>query len=63
MIGHFNWAIENLSDTLFGNDKNISDFKAFIRGLEDEYGTGFLTIFREALLIEAVWTELSGQSC
>ena len=53
MMDHFNSTIENLGDTLFGDDANIEDFKAFIGGLEDEEEEAFMSSIKEALLIEA----------
>ena len=52
MMDHFNSSIENLGDTLFGDDANIDDFRSFIGGLEDEEETQFVTAVKEALLIE-----------
>ena len=35
MMDHFNSAIENLGDVLFGEDSNIDDFEQFAGGFED----------------------------
>ena len=53
MMDHFNSTIENLGDTLFGDDSNINDFKQFVSGLEDEEEQDFMTAIKEALLIES----------
>ena len=52
MMDHFNSSIENLGDTLFGDDANIDDFKNFVTNLEDEEEAQFLAAIRDALLIE-----------
>ena len=52
MMDHFNSSIENLGDTLFGDDANIDDFKNFVTNLEDEEEAEFLAAIRDALLIE-----------
>ena len=36
MMTHFNGVIENLGDTMFGDDANINDFRQFVSGLEAE---------------------------
>ena len=36
LMDHFNCAIENLGDVLFGDESNKGDFKSFIKALEDE---------------------------
>ena len=36
MMDHFNCSIDNLGDTLFGDDANPDDFKKLIKGLEDD---------------------------
>ena len=53
MMDLFNCAVENLGDTLFGDDSNINDFKQFVSGLEDEEEQEFMTAIKEALLIES----------
>ena len=52
MLDHFNSSIENLGDTLFGDDANIDDFKNFVTNLEDDEEAEFLAAIKEALLIE-----------
>ena len=52
MTDHFNSAIENLGDTLFGDEPNIDDFRQFVQGLKDEEEEDFMTAVRDALLIE-----------
>ena len=52
MCDHFNSAIENLGDTLFGDEPNVDDFRAFVQGLKDEEEEDFMTAVRDALLIE-----------
>ena len=51
-MDHFNCAINNLGDNLFGDDANVIDFKKFMGALEDEQEMIFLAAVREALLIE-----------
>ena len=36
MLEYFNSAIENLGDTLFGDDAEVEAFKDFVTGLEKE---------------------------
>ena len=36
LMDHFNCAINNLGESLFGDDANPEDFKQFMDGLEDE---------------------------
>ena len=36
MMDHFNGALNNLGDTLFGDDATPDDFRQFVGGLEDE---------------------------
>ena len=52
MLDHFNQTIENLGDTLFGDDCNIEDFTSFVDGLEDEEEKKFMAAVNEALLID-----------
>ena len=52
MMDHFNCCINNLGDSLFGDEANPEDFKQFIDGLEDEQEVDFLESVREALLID-----------
>ena len=55
-MDHFNSAIENLGDTLFGDEDtepNIDDFKEFIQSLKEDEEQLFMTAVRDALLIEA----------
>ena len=58
MLEHFNNAIENLGDTLFGEDASPEEFKNFVNDLADDEGNAFLESVKEALLIEAPWTEI-----
>ena len=51
-MDHFNCSINNLGDSLFGDEANPEDFKKFIDGLEDEQEVDFLESVREALLID-----------
>ena len=53
MLEHFNNAIENLGDTLFGEDASPEEFKNFVNDLADDEGNAFLESVKEALLIEA----------
>ena len=52
MIEHFNQAVENLGDTMFGDDASAEDLKAFADGLEDEECKAFVKAVTEALLLE-----------
>ena len=52
MLEHFNQTIDNLGDTLFGDDCNTEDFTSFIDGLEDEEEKKFMDAINEALLID-----------
>ena len=52
-MDHFNSTIENLGDTLFGDDAGIDDFRQFVGGFQDEEEEQFMTAIKEALLIEA----------
>ena len=53
MMDHFNCTIENLGETLFGDDPSVEDFKTFVENLDEKEQTAFLTCVKEALLIEA----------
>ena len=52
LMDHFNCAVENLGDALFGSDASPEDFKTFMAGLEEEKEQVFLIAVKEALLIE-----------
>ena len=52
MLEYFNSAIENLGDTLFGDDAEVEAFKDFITGLEKEQQAKFKTAVNEGLAIE-----------
>ena len=52
MLEYFNNAIENLGDTLFGEDCEVEAFKDFVTGLEKGQQAKFMTAIEEGLAIE-----------
>ena len=52
MLEYFNNAIENLGDTLFGEDCDVEAFKDFVTGLEKGQQAKFMTAIEEGLAIE-----------
>ena len=53
MMDLFNCAVENLGDTLFGDDAKIDDFASFVDNLEDEESAAFMGAIKKAIGIEA----------
>ena len=51
MLEHFNQAIEELGDQLFGEDASKDDFDRFVRGLDDNEEKIFLEAVNQALLL------------
>ena len=42
MIEHFNDAVDELGDQLFGEDANMDDFDRFVRGMDDKEEKAFM---------------------
>ena len=51
-MNHFNGEIENLGETLFGEDANPKDFKNFAKAFEENEQNGFLHAVKESFLID-----------
>ena len=52
LLDHFNAAIEDLGDNLFGSDANFSDLRTFIVGCDEENQKKFLEAVNEALILD-----------
>ena len=59
MVEHLNQAVENLGDTMFGDDSSAEDLKTFVDGLEEEESKAFVKAVTEALLLEDEWVAVS----
>ena len=51
MLEHFNDAIEELGDQLFGEDASVDNFDRFVRGLDDNEEKLFMEAVNQALLL------------
>ena len=52
MIEHFNSAVENLGDNIFGDESNPQDFERFIQASDEATQEKFLQAVKEVLDIE-----------
>ena len=48
----FNTSLENLGDTLFGDDTTPEDLATYVSGLDDAKSEAFCKAVNEAVLIE-----------
>ena len=52
MMDFFNSNLENLGDTLFGDDTTPEDLATYVDGLDDSKAEAFCKAINEAVLIE-----------
>ena len=53
MMDLFNATVENLGDTLFGDDAKVEDVRTFVENLEEEESEAFLEAVKKSIGIEA----------
>ena len=52
MLDHFNSAIDNLGNVLFGEESEAGELKTLVNALSDEKCDQFVVAVKEAMILE-----------